>query len=543
MNNSRLLRLAVLVPVVVPTLVGAAPIPADSSITGVTVYVDRAIVTREAAVDLPAGAQEVVFAGLPDSLDPDLLQVSGTGEAEAAILDVRAEAVQLELAANPRLAALLEQARTLAAELRRVTDRATVVQQKRDYLERIKTATVTPPTAEGAGLPRLAEWQAFVGFYAEGLGAALAEAQELDREREGVQAKLAAVQREIKELQAPGQRTVKNVVVRLDVAAAGAMRLRLAYTVRGASWTPTYDVRVTSATRAIALGYAAMVRQSTGEDWRQARLVLSTARPALGGSAPELRTWFLREARPAPMAAMADSIVLAPFEASPDAPRPRMERSLAAAQATPEVGLTSATFTIAHPADIPSDNAPHKVAIATHPLEGELSRLAAPKLAELVFLRAAATNTSEFPLMAGPVNLYLDGTYVARSQLATVMPGAKFDLDLGIDDGFSVERKLVNRLTENTGLVTRRQRITYDVLITVKNNRTTAERIVVKDQVPVSQNEKITVTLLAPPAREVRRDEDGTLAWTLELAPGESRELGLKIAVEFPSDMAVDGLE
>jgi uncharacterized protein (TIGR02231 family) len=123
------------------------------------------------------------------------------------------------------------------------------------------------------------------------------------------------------------------------------------------------------------------------------------------------------------------------------------------------------------------------------------------------------------------------------------MPNEKFDLVLGVDDGVMVKRQLRNRLTEDTGLVSSKEQVTYDVVITVQNNRPAPIKLEVKDQLPVSKHERIAVELLEPPSRVVKQDEDGTLTWNLDLAPGEKRELPLKIAVEYPADLAVEGLE
>jgi uncharacterized protein (TIGR02231 family) len=548
------LRLASLLPLLLaPATMSAAPIAADSAIRAVTVYADRAIVTREAQVALPVGTQEVLFAGLPESLDPDLLQVSGEGSAKATILDVRAVKTQLEAAANPRLKDLLAQSRALQTTLRQLNDRGTLLQQERDYLEKIKAATVAPLQGkEGAVLPSVAAWEGYVAFYTERFAKLQNAMQELDLQRDDVQAKIAAVQREIKELEAPGAETRQDVFVRVDVTTAGTMTMRVAYTVEDAEWKPTYDVRVASADKSILLGYAAMVSQSTGEDWKGVKLVLSTARPSIGGTPPELSTWFLDERRPMPAAApmMMDAERGRNFAesnfalATTTGGAEKIELSeFSVAAASVEAGLTSANFTIPYPADIPADNAEHKVTIASYPVEGKINHLAIPKLAERAYLRAAVTNGPDFPLIAGTVNLFLDGTFVARSELKTVMPAEKFVLDLGVDEGISVKRKLLNRLQENAGIISRKQRVTYDVLITVQNNRKTAETVVVKDQLPISKNEKITVELVAPPARDIRKDDDGTIVWTLELKPGEKRELPLKIAVEYPTDFPVEGLE
>lgn len=534
-----------LLPLITTATRGAEPIRAESTISHVTVYTDRAIVTRTTHVELPVGTQEILFAGLPASLNPDLLQVTGAGDAGVMIMEVRANAAQLAMPANARLQELQNQLRAIQGELRTLTDRGATLLAQRDFLERMKVAATTPPGKDGGPLPSIEQWERLATFYTEGIGRLGPQVQEIDVAKEKVQERLSAVQREIANLQPQSARSVTDVLVRLDVTKAGPLDLALAYTVAGASWGPTYDVRVTGDAKTLAFGYSAMVQQSTGEDWHAVKLTLSTARPAIGGTPPELSPWYVREAQPRPLPGslrrMTDSASMA---AAPMVEEEKARMSaFEVSAATVQTGLTAATFIIPHAADIPADNAPHKVPVASINLEAELTHLAIPKLAEYAYLRAAVRNTSEYPLISGPVNMYLDGTFVARSHLDTVMPAEKFDLDLGVDDGVTVKRKSINRLTEDTGLVSRKQQITYEWVITIQNNRTYAINVVVKDQLPISQHERIVVELEAPPSREVKQEDDGTLTWTFPLAPGAKRELPLKIAVEYPADLPIDGLE
>ena len=122
---------------------------------------------------------------------------------------------------------------------------------------------------------------------------------------------------------------------------------------------------------------------------------------------------------------------------------------------------------------------------------------------------------------------------------------------LGVDDGIMVKRRLVNRFTEDTGLTNKARRITYDVVVTLTNNKTTTERVVFKEPTPLSRDEKISVKLLTPVEKEigslanpkeVTREEDGKLVWRVNLKPGEKREFPVKVSVEHPGDMAVTGL-
>src|SRR5687768_7430112 len=61
----------------------AADIATDSRLRAATVYADRAMLTRRAVVDIPAGAHVVVFNGLPANIMADPLRAEG--EAGAAV--------------------------------------------------------------------------------------------------------------------------------------------------------------------------------------------------------------------------------------------------------------------------------------------------------------------------------------------------------------------------------------------------------------------------------------------------------------------------
>ena len=153
------------------------------------------------------------------------------------------------------------------------------------------------------------------------------------------------------------------------------------------------------------------------------------------------------------------------------------------------------------------------------------------------------SNDSVFPLLDGPMNVFLNGNFVAASGLTTEMPGEKFALALGADEGISMQHKRTQKFIEQTGLITKSTQIPYEYLITIQNNKRTNERIIVTDQVTLSRNEKIVVRVQAPPERGVRPDDDGLLRWTLDLKPGEKRELTVKFTVEHPNDVNVAGLE
>jgi hypothetical protein len=67
----------------------------------------------------------------------------------------------------------------------------------------------------------------------------------------------------------------------------------LSYFIDKAGWYPTYDIRVKDITQPITMAYKANVYQSSGEDWKEVKLTLSTADPKQNGEKPNLPTWYL----------------------------------------------------------------------------------------------------------------------------------------------------------------------------------------------------------------------------------------------------------
>ena len=628
----------------------AAPLPAKSEMTAVTVYTDRAVVTRSAGLELAAGVGgapgviEVLFEKLPAILLDQSLQVSGRGTAQVTILDVTARAVYVDFTPNERVKVIEDELRGLAKQRRVLDDRGAVLKSQESSLSKLETAATTAPNKDSAPRLTIEESAKFLTFLEEQRGKFLTERQSLDTQLEELAAKTEAAQRKLNELRGAGGRSFKTVTVRIDATTAGKLDLTLAYTVPGASWTPSYDARVNSNEKTIALAYHGLVRQNTGEDWKDVALTLSTARPGLGGAVPKLDPWGVDVFVPRPMPAAAPmafggshqpksrgarvnsnekTIALAyhglvrqntgedwkdvaltlstarpglggavpkldPWGVDVFVPRPMpaaapmafggshqpksrgvmlgaaqegmlatssnsgmlsgaaaapMERSALTVAATVDSSATSSTFKVTASTTIPSDNSTQKVPIVTAALTANLEYLTTPKLQPSAFLAARVENASDFPFLAGTMNVFLDGTFVTTSALRTVMPGEKFDLALGADEGISVKHKRVQRFTEDTGLTSSGKRVTYEYILTLQNNKKTAARVIVADQIPVSRNEKIVVKQLAPDTKELKPAPDGTLKWTLDLKPAEKRELTLKFSIDHPNDVQVTGLE
>jgi uncharacterized protein (TIGR02231 family) len=538
--------------------------PVQSKIGSVTVYTDRAVVARSATLEIKApGVVEAEFTSLPTALMDQSLQASGRGTAQATILDLSTKTVHLEAPQNERVKTLEQELQALQRQQQQLDDKEAIVKQQEGYLAKILGSTAAPP-AQGQARPAVEEWAKLLSFQQEQLVKYTQQHRELAVEKTALLAKISAAQQNLDELRGDSGRDVKVVVVRLDAASAGSLELKLSYAVPGANWTPGYDARLRVEARQLELAYFGHVRNRTGEDWSGVALTLSTAKPSLGGGVPELSPWIVDVYQPVDKMMVRGSRSDSSMPLASMAPRMRMPEgksiafeeapalSVQQAFATVDSSTTSATFRITAPFTLRSDGSTQKVSIATVKLASKLQFDAVPKLAETAYLNAKVTNSSEYPLLAGAVNTFLDDSFVATSRLKTVMPGEKFDLALGADEGITVKRRLVNRFTENVGLTSKTVRVTYESLVTLTNNKKTAERVVFKEPIPVSRHEQVEVQLLTPAERElstkespkdIELEEGGRLVWKVDLKPGEKREFPLKIQVQHPVGASVSGLE
>ncbi|HEH8726127.1 TPA: mucoidy inhibitor MuiA [Pseudomonas aeruginosa] len=530
----------------------SAPQAVDSRISAVTVYADRAVVTRTARLQLPKGQHEIALEQLPFQLDDASLRASLGASAAATLLDVSSAAQRVERPDDNRVQQLDQQLREIDRQLREIHDRGSVLEAQKKFLADIQSGSTQP--GKDRPMPGIDELKSLLQLTEGNLERLLAEQRQLDDRAAELEQRKQQLQEQRGTLNGDGKR-FKRAVLRVALEQPAQVEVKLDYTLRDASWQPTYDARLRDGAKTIELTYQGLVRQSSGEDWTDIDLTLSTARPALGGNVPRLNPWIVdidapnayygaemaMQDAPAPMPQAAPIARTSAKMAMP-APAPKLaEARLATAEVSS--GAASASFHIPVPATLNSDGSAQKVTIARLEMPAKLRYLAAPALRETAYLEAETRNDSDYPLLPGTLNTFLGNSFVASGHLRGVMPGESFELALGADEGIGIERKLVKRYTDSSGLIGNRTRVNYEFRIDVRNNHKNAERVQFEDQLPVSRNEQIQVTLLEPKAQEIKREDDGKLKWDWTLQPGEKRSATLKFSVEYPKDLAVSGLD
>ena len=540
-----------------PALAGESDVV--SHVDAVTVYPDAAIVTRLAEVDAPAGDSVLTFRDLPLNLDPASLRVEGAAAAAVTIGAVETRVAPAE-AKRPddALTAKVAELRAERAEAQTTID---ALQGKKAMILRFSQSGPDKLSADAKPLEVAAwpaAWDAVESALAK-VGADLRPA--LDRAH--------ALNEEIAALEAqrdkPSPQAARRVVtVAVNAAAAARVSLSLSYRIAGVGWTPLYDAALNTDEAGapnLTLTRRAAIAQSSGEDWSDVALTVSTARvarsvdvvdlpseridfwqPELDLSAADKSLAMKRAAAPATKPALAESPALASVEAKPAAPPTPAPVVAQEAAAQLQASAYAAAFKAPGRVTLASDGSQKSFVLGRVVIQPTLSVKTAPSVDPTAYIEAHFVDSEDAPILPGAVALTRDGAFVGQGRIAFVAPGDGVDLGFGGDDKVKVDRAPVNRKENEPTWYNQTKIETREFLTTVKNLHAFPVKVQVVDRMPVSENTAIAVDLApttTPPTDKQIGDKRGVMGWTLDLKPGEAKDVRLAYRMKWPADHEV----
>lgn len=547
------------------TALAASPskgLNARSSITEVTVFTDRALVTRSATLELKPGTHEVVFDELPLALWESSVRVSAEGTARARITGIDLEKTYLEKQKNEEVEKLEDRLEKLRDDDRGELGRLKNLKDQRKFLEAIKLSASKDMTEDvERGKVGVGEWQGILDFYLKNLDKIDEALRAVEILRRDLAEKIRDLTDELNSIKWGGKEGKRTATVGVEVSTIGSLTLKLSYMMGGASWTPSYDVRAGGAEEGISITTYGEVVQRTGEEWNNVRLTLSTARASVGAEVPELLPWYLEPVRPAykrksslkkrfrvanePMGGILfDELkkgdMVAALEEEVAAAKPARAPAPAVTARVRE-GWTSSAFEIKKRADIEPDGTLHRVTVAIDPLKADFFYETVPKLSELVFLKAKVKNTSGHPLLSGSASVFVEDNFIGKGRVKTTAPDEDFEVSLGADEGVKVERKTIKKVASRGGVLSKRERKTYAFTIELENLKKKEVELTVIDQLPVGRDKAITIKLvkIEPKPEPDEGKGDGLLKWKLLLKPGEKKEIGFEYYIDYPKGMVL----
>lgn len=554
-----------LIAALIPLSSQAAEIVGDSRVSAVTVYTDRASVTRTAEIAVEPGDHVVVLSDLPAGLVPDSLRAEGVSTAGVTLGALDSKVISTAEAAAPRERELRAKLTELQDNRALVAVDQTALAARLDFMRKIgdtaasrvnedikSTLTLKPDEWTGAAM-KVGSLMAETQKALHGINIQL---RKIDEEIAAVNADLGSIQ--------TGAKQTYTVRVPFTATAAGALTVRVQYQIYGASWQPLYDARLNMADRAVSLTQFGQVQQATGEEWNNVALTLSTAQPARGAAPPELYTFWLSilDQTPGRSGVMSDSSAMyssvyerasAEFDATTSLKEANFDkRKQPAAPAQMAVAAIStdgytAEYRVPGSVTVTADNAAKKVMVQKLSTKTVLVNQARPALDPNVYLFARLTLNGEAPLLPGQVNLFRDNAFIGQAFQPMLRPGEETDLAFGINDQIVMKRQVVNDKQSESGVIASMLSRQIQVDTAFQNLLKIPATIEVYEATPKSQDDRIKVALddkfTTPGYTDDTNKITGMKKWVLrDLAPQAKQSVKLGYTVTWPKELMLQGM-
>lgn len=335
-----------------------------------------------------------------------------------------------------------------------------------------------------------------------------------------------------------GKLTLNNEVI-LTVKSDNKVQdaqIDLSYLVGNVSWQPFYDIRIKDNKSNVQFFLKANITQSTGEDWNNVNLKLTTANPAEGGIKPELQTNWLGFFLNREYDKNLESVNIRGARSENTAYYIDGVRTGKDATISQNMFNTEFETNIAY--TIPSDNQNHQVDLTSFAQSAIYGYAVVPKLNKEVFVTAQVLANDLINQISGEANVYYDGTFTGKTLVSPTVNDTLL-LTLGKDKRTQVERvKLKDFSSKSFFGGTKTEQTTYE--IKVKNTHKETIILTLEDQIPVSNNSEIAVKLLEYEGATYDANT-GKLTWKMKLKADESKSVKFSFEVKHPKDKPLTG--
>ncbi len=518
--------------------------------------------THKAKTNLAQGQQEIIVNNVSTTVDEKTLQI---GCPENVVLmsyrfNLKTETTQT---ANPLIKKMEDSIKTIYKQINAATQENAVTEEQLNKTSKLIETYSGSQTKNITGI----ELIKLIDFYTTKIQGYRTAIYVLKLKQNDLQEDINAINVRLYEVRnkdgGQASKSSGQLILQVMTKEATNADFDISYYTQRAGWIPTYDMRVKSIDNTFKLSYKASVSQTTGLDWKQAKLTLSTSNPNQGTLMPILNPWNLQlyvpelysnmlKGRAAGVSASANynraqslnEVVVIGYGTKAKKETKDEEDDVDPSDISTYTTLNESqlytSFDIDLPYDIPTDGKSISVAIKEENIKATYKHYAIPKLDKDAFLLAEISDWEQLNLLPGDANIIMDNVYLGKSFIDPNTTMDTLNLSLGRDKRIATKRLLMKEYSKTkTKGDTKTETFTYE--ITVKNNKKEAVNMLLKDQYPISQLKEIIVKLEEDGGSEIN-EELGTLNWKINLKAGESRKYRFSYTVTYPKDKKISNL-
>lgn len=258
-----------------------------SNIKEVIVYTSGAQINAEAMVTIPKGNATVRITDLSQFINQNTIQISG-------LKDISILSIGYETLFYPKKLTS-DKINTLQAEIDLKTRETVLLESKIKGLEEEESILTTNKNlGSQQQTVSLEKILLHSKHYRERIPLLKMEIFDLNRKIGLLKKELSAMYLEMSKLDKEDKVQRGEILLKLfNPNEAVLLNLNLKYNTANAGWVPSYEVKAKNTKDALQFAYKAQVYQTTGENWDNVKLILSTANPNLNNEKPTLNSHYL----------------------------------------------------------------------------------------------------------------------------------------------------------------------------------------------------------------------------------------------------------
>lgn len=581
------------------------PAPAESKITAVKLFTNRAEITRSSKIRLTKGLNTILIEGLPDNLYDWSVRGSLPEKFNGKIISMEISRQALLEKRRKKIAEIekkLEELRDIDAGL---ADDLTNIKGQDDFINSINEFTRQTASKDlQTRIPQTDLWGSTLDYTAKKKKDLQNSARVIQKKRRELAKEIQkqefelvqiggssyyssyqkinrAMEKNIAQTQVQqyadvtdqyaqqqtylrsdtsGIDTEKRLLLNIYSAADNETDFDLIYMIPNTYWHMMYDFRASKTNNEIEVILYANIYQKTGEDWDGIKLSLSTGEPLTNIALPYLPPWYLNADRPY----SEDKEYFRSYkkaEANGKSAMAEEDESGGKKNGAPipESTVTAAgfNFEVAFPIrqTIESSDKYQKKLIKSYMLKSAKSLKyyfeTVPESSGKVFLMAKTSNQTELPWLGGEAQVFLENDFIGKVNIPDTPVDKEQNLVLGIAPDMTAKKELVKKYNDTSGVFGGNTKIVYSYKIIVENDSKEQREIIILDNFPVSNSKEIDVEIKNLSMQFISDDaikktteyQQGIRKYVINLSAGAKKEITYDAVITFDKELFINGLK
>ncbi len=528
------------------------PVFTQAQIQSARMYNNAAELKHKASVQIPSGTSEIVITNVANYLNESTVQIGVPKN--VTVMSVQFTNAYVEEYDNnqdsPLVKPVKEEIAKKEAELKTLQNQLTAERKGIELLDKNQSMS-------NAQNFSVAELTKLLDFYKTKRTELANSINKLENQEKTLFEELNTLKGKLTFNETTTEKTSQGkLIVNIMSSTAGTIPLEVSYLTNQATWQPSYEMRIDKINEPIQMLYKAQVQQHTGIDWKNVKLSLTSGPANQNTFATELQPWFLDYYYPNAYrndkqmeevsVASYNNVRKKEIEGRPNANMiqtlqgqvPGLDIAVGQSTMSDYTQINESQLNITFDIDIPytilSNGKQHSVALKDTQLPATYSYITTPKLDTNAYLIAKVKNYGDYNILPGEANVVFEGMYVGKTYVNANANEDELRLSLGKDQNISVTRTMINDKSGTKTLSSRKvQDFVYE--ISVRNNKKESISIIVEDQIPISSNTDIEITL-SDKGGATTDTEKGKLTWEINLKPNETKKIRFGYQVKSAKD-------